>query len=72
MAYKDLPRTDDKQLVRELQGGSTKIKNQNTSKVVPSQYATKPQLDAALRSAAEGRRLVVDVNTSLRPNPHCT
>jgi hypothetical protein len=35
VAYKDLPRPDEKQRVRALQQDSTQIKNQNTSKAVP-------------------------------------
>ncbi len=35
VAYKDLPRPDEKQRVRALQQDSTQIKNQNTSMAVP-------------------------------------
>jgi hypothetical protein len=53
VAYKDLPRPDDKQRVRELQQGTTKINSLDSSKALPQRDFIKTE-----RLKAEQNQLI--------------
>ena len=53
VAYKDVPRADEKQRVRELQRNVTALKNQDTSKAAPQRdYLKTERLNEALSKTA--------------------
>jgi hypothetical protein len=68
VAYKDLPRPDDKQRVRELQQGTTKINNQDGSKALPQRDFIKTErsndgLATTERLRAEQNQLIEQQRT---------
>ena len=68
VAYKDLPRPDDKQRVRELQQGTTKINNQDSSKALPQRDFIKTErsndgLATTERLRAEQNQLIEQQRT---------